>query len=216
MIFINVFQKNPGHTIVSSVSKSLSSTIMLSQIGDYGNGDFASLKDSSSRHVVGKLRDSSEVGSGTVGGGGGDFDDKPAVIESQLLSRINTHAEDSKLLLDDSASLKTNDVWDYFSSYKIGSLKNGVEILQRKSHELVEDECEGEKETVSVNTNDSLTVTTMSKEEETNSTRNNNVSLIENSGKEGSEDIVLNMDNQNASLVPLSKRNLELFEHGGE
>lgn len=209
-----MFQKNPGHTIVSSVSKSLSSTIMLSQIGDYGNGDIASSKDSSSRHVVGKLRDSSEVGSGTVGGGGGDFDDEPAVIESQLLSRIKTHAEDSKLLLDDSASLKTNDVWDYFSSYKIGSLKNGVELLQRKSHELVEDE--GAKETVSVSTNDSLTVTTMSKEEEINSTRNNNEPLIENSGKEGSEDIVLNMDNQNASLVPLSKRNLELFEHGGE
>lgn len=212
-----MFQKNPGHTIVSSVSKSLSSTIMLSQIGDYGNGDIASSKDCSSRHVVGKLLYSSEVGSGTVGGGGGDFDDEPAVIESQLLSRINTNAEDSKLLLDDSASLKTNDVWDYFSSYKIGSLKNGVGILQQKSHELVEDECEGEKDTVSVNTtNDSLTVTTMSKEEEINSTRNNNESLIENSGKEGSEDIVLNMDNENTSLVPLSKRNLELFEHGGE
>lgn len=210
-----MFQKNSGHTIVSSVSKSLSSTIMLSQIGDYGNGDIASSKDSSSRHVVGKLRDSSEVGSGTVVGGGGDFDDEPAVIESQLLSRIKTHAEDSKLLLDDSASLKTNDVWDYFSSYKIGSLKNGIEILQRKSHEFVEDGGEGDKETVSVNTNDSLT-TTMSKEEEINSTRNNNESLIENSGKEGSEDIVLNIDNQNASLVPLSKRNLELFEHGGE
>lgn len=210
-----MFQKKPGPIIVSSVSKSLSSTIILSQIGDYGNGDIASSKDSSSRHLVGKLRNSSEVGSGAVGGGG-DFDDEPAIKESQLLSTFNTHAEDSKLLLDDSASLKTNDVWDYFSSYKIGCLKNGVEILERNPQELVEDEAEGEKDNVSFNTNDSLTVTTMSKDEETNSTRNNNEFLIENSGKEKSEDILLNMDNQNASLVPLSKRNLELFEHGGK
>lgn len=213
-MFINVFQEKPGPIIVSSVSKSLSSTIILSQIGDYGNGDIASSKDSSSRHVVGKLRNSSEVGSGAVGGGG-DFDDEPATKESQLLSTFNTHAEDSKLLLDDSASLKTND-WDYFSSYKIGCLKNGVEILERNPQESAEDEGEGEKDNVPVNTSDSLTVTTMSKDEEINSTRNNNEFLIENSGKEGCENILLNMDNQNTSLVPLSKRNLELFEHGGK
>lgn len=208
-----MFQKKPGPIIVSSVSKSLSSTIILSEIEGYGNGDIDSSKDSSSRNVVGKLRNSSEVGSDAVGGGG-DFDDEPAIKEIQLLGTFNTHGEDSKLLLDDSASLKTNDVWDYFSSYKIGCLINGVEILERKSQELVEGE--GEKDNVSVNTNDSLTVTTMSKDEEINSTRNNKESLIENSAKEGSEDVLLIMDNQNASLVPLSKINLELFEHGGK
>lgn len=179
---------------------------MLSQIGDYGNGDIDSTKYTSSRHVVGKLLNSSEVGPGTVGGGG-DFDDEPVVKATQLFSTFNMHAEDSKILLEDSASLKTNDVWDYFSTYKIGSLETGVDILQHKSNELVEDEGEGGMDNVSVNITDSLTVI--------NSTRDKNESLIENRRTEGGEDILFNTDNQNASLVPLSKRNLEIFEHGG-
>lgn len=212
-----MFQKQSKPSARSNV-KSVPSTLELSQIGAYGSGDISYSRSSTTRHDVELLGNLTEVRSAGSVGGDDDFNDEPTVKERQLPSTFNESDEDNNCLPneDDSVSVHTNDVWDYFSSYQINNSKNNVEILQQRTHKLDVGESQMKQNNGLTHADSMSVTTTIIKEEEINSTNNENNHLLGNRKIEESGNVLLHMVNQNGSLAPLSTRNLQLFEHGLE